>query len=137
MDNDVISTIDPPGCLRRLLDERDMRECVIVAQTHRCSSYARLLISKGTRSVAIGLSVQPPVSEVISATGDVSWVQSSKTGNFRAKVNRSGERDFYPLFKLVSLNDTDTSSGLRGELEDGDPPLPDAVPPWLNPLRTS
>jgi hypothetical protein len=131
MDNDVISAIDPPGSLRRLLDERDMRDCVIVSQTHRCSSYARLLTAEGGQSVVIGLSIQPPVSGVISARGDVGWVHNSKAGNFRAKVNESGQRDFYPLFKLVSLTDKNTSSGVRGELEDGDPPLPDAIPPWL------
>jgi len=130
MDNDVISIVDPPGSLRRLLDDENMRYCVIVAQVHSCSSYARLLTAKGGRSVAIGLSVQPPVSEVVSATGEVNWLRGSSAGNFRAKVNKSGKRDFYPLFKLVSLRDEDTSSGLRGELEDGDPPLPDAVPPW-------
>jgi hypothetical protein len=130
MDNDVISTIDPPGCLRRLLDEKTMRGCVIVSQTHRCSSYARFLTSKGGQSIAIGLAVEPPVSGVVSVDVNAKWIRSSSAGNFKSKVNKSGHLDYYPLFRLVSLKDKDTSSGLRGELEDGDPPLPDAVPPW-------
>ena len=130
MDNDVISTIDPPGCLRRLLDEKAMQGCVIVSQTHRCSSYARLLTAKGGKTVAIGLNIEPPVSGVASATADAKWVRSSNAGNFKSKVNKSSNRDYYPLFRLVSLRDKDTSTGLRGELEGGDPPLPDAVPPW-------
>jgi len=130
MDNDVITTIDPPGCLRRLLDDQSMRGCIIVSQAHRCSSYARLLTSKGGSNFTIGLSVEPPVSGVVSATADMKWMQSSSAGNFKSKVNKCGNRDYYPLFKLVSLRDEATSSGLRGELEGGDPPLPDAVPPW-------
>jgi hypothetical protein len=131
MDNDIITTIDPPGCLRRLLDDKTMQGCVIVSQVHRCSSYARLLTAKGGKSVAIGLNVEPPVSGVVAATADAKWVRSSSAGNFKSKVNKSGNRDYYPLFRLVSLKDKETSSGLRGELEGGDPPLPDAVPPWL------
>jgi hypothetical protein len=130
MDNDVITTVDPPGCLRRLLDDKTMRGCVIVSQAHHCSSYARLLTSKGGKSFTIGLSVEPPVSGVVAATADAKWVRSSSAGNFKSKVNKNGNRDYYPLFKLVSLKDDNTSSGLRGELESGDPPLPDAVPPW-------
>jgi hypothetical protein len=130
MDNDVICTIDPPGCLRRLLDDKSMRDCVIVSQAHRCSSYARFLTAKNGTTVAIGLSVEPPVSGVVSADVNAKWIRSSSAGNFKSKVNKSGNRDYYPLFRLVSLKDKDTSSGLRGELEDGDPPLPDAVPPW-------
>lgn len=137
MDNDVITTVDPPGSLRRLLDDKSMEGCVIVSQTHRCSSYARLLTSKGGKSVAIGLSIEPPVSGVVAATADAKWVRSSSSGNFKSKVNLSGERDYYPLFRLVSLKDNDTSSGLRGELDGGDPPLADAVPPWQADLEAS
>lgn len=130
MDTDTISTIDPPGSLRRLLDDESMRGCVIVSEAHRCSSFARLLTAKDGGSVAIGLSVQPPISGVVSATANANWVRSSQAGNFKSKVNKSGSRDFYPLFRLVSIKEKETSTGLRGGLDDGDPPLPDAVPPW-------
>jgi hypothetical protein len=130
MDTDTISTIDPPGSLRRLLDDESMRGCVIVSEAHRCSSFARLLTAKDGGSVAIGLSVQPPISGVVSATANANWVRSSQAGNFKSKVNKNGSRDFYPLFRLVSIKEKDTSTGLRGGLDDGDPPLPDAVPPW-------
>lgn len=131
MDNDTISTVDPPGSLRRLLDDESMRGCVIVSEVHRCSSFARLLTAKDGGRIAIGLSVQPPVSGVVSATANANWVHSSQAGNFKSKVNKSGSREFYPLFRLVSLTDESVSTGLRRSLDDGEPPLPDAVPPWL------
>jgi hypothetical protein len=137
MDKDTISTVDPPGSLRRLLDDESMQECVIVSEVHSCSSFARFLTTKEGGNVAIGLSVQPPVSGVVSATADANWVRSSQAGNFKSKVNKSGNRDYYPLFRLVSLKDKDTSTGLRGGLDDGDPPLPDAVPPWVTDIQDS
>jgi hypothetical protein len=130
MDNDTISTIDPPGSLRRLLDVGSMRDCVIVSEVHRCSSYARLLTTNKGGTVALGLTVQPPVSEVVSAAADVKWVRSSTTGNFKSRVNKDGTRNYYPLFRLVSLKENATSTGLRGDSQEGDPPLPDAIPQW-------
>lgn len=129
MDNDTVTSIDPPGSLRRLLDDKSMQGCVVVSQVHRCSKFARLLTAKGSGSVALGLSVEPPVSGAVSAKLDTKWVRSSSSGNFKSKVGRDDQRDFYPLFKLVSMTDQGTSSGMRGgDLEE--PPLPDAVPPW-------
>ncbi|KZP30253.1 hypothetical protein FIBSPDRAFT_726090 [Athelia psychrophila] len=129
MENDTVTSIDPPGSLRRLLDEKSMQGCVVVSQVHRCSKFARLLTAKDSHSVALGLSVEPPVSGVVDAKLDAKWVRSSSTGNFKSKVGKDGKRDYYPLFKLVSMTDQSTSSGMRGgELEE--PPLPDAVPPW-------
>jgi len=133
MDNDAISTIEPPGCLRKLLKDPSMRNLVLVSQVHRCAAYARLLTAKNGASIAIGLSILPPVtvSGVASASVDVdaSWVRSSNSGNFKSKVNKNGNREYYPLFRLVSLREKAVSTGVRGESDEG---LPDAVPPWIN-----
>lgn len=105
-----------------------MRNKVLVSQVHRCASYARLLTAESGASVAVGLSVQPPISGVASASSDVNWVRSSNSGNFKSRANKTGNRDYYPLFRLVSLTEKDTSTGLRGRSDLG---LPDAVPPWM------
>jgi hypothetical protein len=127
MKNDTISAIDPPGVLRRLLAEDSLRDRVIVSEVHRTSSYARYLSSPNTKSISIGLSAEPSVPGIISAQANVGWVRSSNAGNFKAKVNQSGKRDYYPLFRLVSLKETALTVGLRdGEV----PPLPDVEPPW-------
>jgi hypothetical protein len=131
MDNDTITTIDPPGILRRLLLDKDMRECVIISEVHSCSSYARLICTKNGGRVAIGLSIEPPISEVASATVDATWVRSSSTGNFKQKVYKNGSRTLYPLFRLVSLKEKAPSTGVRGGYDGEQAPLPDASPPWL------
>jgi len=128
MDNDTISTIDPPGCLRRLLEEETMKGRVIVSEVHRTASYARLLTSKSAKSVAIGLSAEPPVANTVSAKVDAKWTCSSNVGNFKSKVIK--ERKFTPLFRLVSLKEGPVSTGFRDDNEEGDPPLPDAEPEW-------
>ncbi|KAJ6622148.1 hypothetical protein B0H10DRAFT_1788477 [Mycena sp. CBHHK59/15] len=130
MENDTISTVDPPGALRRLLEDSSMCGFVIVSEVHRCSAYARLLTAHANSTVALGLSVEPPVSGLASATTDATWVRSTASGNFRSRVNKGGERDFYPLFRLVSLTEKAASTGLRGELDDDVLALPDAEPPW-------
>ncbi|KAF8157146.1 hypothetical protein B0H34DRAFT_489190 [Crassisporium funariophilum] len=129
MDNDTISTIEHPGKLRRLLDDESMRNLVVVSEVHRCSSYARLLTLEGGATVALGLSVKTPVATVAEGNVDARWVRSSNAGNFKSKVNKSGKREFYPLFRLVSLREDAVTTGLRGELDE-EPPLPDAEPPW-------
>ncbi|KAJ7706852.1 hypothetical protein B0H17DRAFT_918866 [Mycena rosella] len=131
MEKDKISVIDPPGALRRLLDDTSMRGLVVVSEVHCCSSYARLLTAQGGSTIALGLSVEPPVAGVASATANATWVRSVSSGNFRSQVNKKGDRRYYPLFRLVSLTEKAISTGLRGEEEpDGVPPLPDAEPPW-------
>lgn len=130
MDNDTISTVDPPGKLRRLLAEPTMKGLVVVSEVHQCSSYARFLSTQNGATVSLGLSVEPPIANVGAVGVDAKWVHSSSAGNFKAKVNKTGKRAFYPLFRLVALVDNDVASGLRGEL-DQDPPLPDANPPWV------
>ena len=127
MNNDTIYTIDSPGKLRRLLDEEKVKGLVIVSEVHRCSSYARFLATEDGATVALGLSVEDPIGN--SAAVDAKWVRNSSAGNFKARVNATGKRDFYPLFRLVSLTEGNISTGLRGELDE-DPPLPDALPPW-------
>jgi hypothetical protein len=129
MNNDTIYTIDSPGKFRRLLDEERVKGLVIVSEVHRCSSYARFLATEGGATVALGLSVEAPINTVASADLDAKWVRNSSAGNFKSRVNKTGKRDFYPLFRLVSLTESDVSTGLRGDLDE-DPPLPDAQPPW-------
>lgn len=132
MHNDTISTIDPPGSLRKVSKHPTMADRVIVSEVHRCSSYMRALTSSKDHDIFCGLSAQPPAP---LAVGEVSiegrWVTNYSAGNFRSKVDAKGERSFYPLFRLVSFRGTDVTTGLRGvEEEDLSQPLPDAVPPW-------
>ena len=129
MDNEVISVIDTPGSLRRLLSVEAMRDCVVVTQVHRCSSYARLLTTDKCGGVVVGLGAQPPIP-VGSLSGDVQWAVSRNVGNFKSNVNKNGDRDFYPLFRLVSLRPTALSDGLRRDHLDEEESLPDAIPPW-------
>lgn len=135
MDNDTISTIDPPGSLRRLLDDPTMQGHVIVSEVHRCHSYARLLTVHSDANVAIGLRVDSATSLAGTQT-NAKWVRSSTSGNFKSKVNKTGSRDFYPLFRLVSIEKTNVTTGMRGinAWESNEiielPPLPDAEPPW-------
>jgi len=80
----------------------------------------------------IGLSADPPVPGIASVKAHFKWVSSVNAGNFKSKVNDNGNREYYPLFRLVSLKETDTSVGLRGSWHGNiPPPLPDAQPPWL------
>jgi hypothetical protein len=155
MDNDTIYTIDTPGKFRRLLEEEKVKDRVLVSQVHRCSSYARFLTTEDGATVALGVSVADPVSN--SAAVDAKWVRNSGVGNFKTKVNSTGERKFYPLFKLVTLSKSPTiATSLRTDtLPAGDEyvvsltegptiatslrslpdeyeerPLPNAIPPW-------
>ncbi|KAJ7907296.1 hypothetical protein B0H13DRAFT_1618590 [Mycena leptocephala] len=132
MEDDMISLIEPQGALRRLLEDPTMRGLVIVSEVHSCSSYARLLTAQSGSTIALGLSIEPPISGAASATANATWVRSVASGNFKSRVNKDGDRKFYPLFRLVSLTEKATSTGLRGEWDDSGapPPLPDAQPPW-------
>ncbi|KDR72754.1 hypothetical protein GALMADRAFT_45227, partial [Galerina marginata CBS 339.88] len=112
MDNDTITTIDSPGKLRRLLAESSLKGSVIVSEVHKCSSYARFLATKGSATVAMGLAMEPPVANVAEAKVDAKWVHTSSAGNFKSKVNKSGTRTYYPLFRLVSLTESTLSSGM-------------------------
>jgi hypothetical protein len=91
-----------------------MRGLVIVSEVHACSSYAGLLTAQTGSTVALGLSVEPPVSGAASATANATWVRSVASGNFKARVNKEGHRKFYPLFRLVSLKEEAISAGLQG-----------------------
>ena len=113
MNNDTIYTIDSPGKFRRLLDEERMRGLVIVSEVHRCSSYARFLATEDGVTVALGLNLGDSVGDIAS-TNDAKWVRNSSAGNFKSRVNTTGKRDFYPLFRLVSLVEGDISTGLTG-----------------------
>jgi len=128
MERDTISTVDPPGSLRRLLEEPSLRDLVVVSEVHSSSSYARLLTTQTGATVTVGLCAKPPV-DAASVSADASWVRSSNAGNFKSRVVKKGTREFYPLFRLVSLKEEAISTGLR-DFDDRDPPLPDATPPW-------
>lgn len=133
MDDDTITTIDPPGILRRLLGDKELKDSVLVSEVHSCSAYARVLTSDLSKELSVGLTANPPVLPTSpAASADVRWVYDETAGNFRSKVDQKGEKRFYPLFRLVSLKEGDVSTGLRGEADDwnGPPPLPNADPPW-------
>lgn len=107
MDNDTISTISGCSGLNSLLNDAIMRDHVVVVQSHRCSSFARLLTSKHEKTVTIGLSVEPPVNGVVSAKTNGKWVQNSCSGNFKSKTNSDREiRDYYPLFNIAQHDHT-------------------------------
>jgi len=112
MNNDTIYAINAPGRLRRLLDEEDVKGLVIVSEVHRCSSYARFLSTGDGITMAIGLDLGGPAGSAAPAN-DAKWVKNSSAGNFKSRVNSSGKRHFYPLFRLVSLTAGDVSIGLR------------------------
>jgi hypothetical protein len=113
MENAMITIIDPPGVLKCLLDDPSMRGVVVVSEVHSCSSYARLLSAEGRGIVALGLCVEPPISGIASAGATATWVRNLTSGNFKSGVNTEGERSFYPLFRLVSLSEEATSTGIH------------------------
>ncbi|KAJ7910546.1 hypothetical protein B0H13DRAFT_2486442 [Mycena leptocephala] len=112
MENAMITIIDPPGTLKCLLDDPSMRGVVVVSEVHSCSSYARLLSAEGRGIVALGLRVEPPISGIASAGATATWVRNVTSGNFKSGANTEGERSFYPLFRLVSLSEEATSTGI-------------------------
>jgi hypothetical protein len=114
MENTMITIIDPPGALKRLLDDPSMRGVVVVSEVHSCSSYARLITANVGSTVALGLRVEPPISGVASAGATATWVRNVNSGNFKSQVSKTGERSFYPLFRLVSLSEEETSTGIGG-----------------------
>ncbi|KAI6121001.1 hypothetical protein EDD17DRAFT_1505132 [Pisolithus thermaeus] len=98
--------------LGRLLGEVALRDRVVVSETHRCASYA---------------SACPK------------WVRTNKTGYFKGKADNSGERKYYPLYKLVSVRSDGGNTGRRSleNTVDGEAPLevlslPSALPPWTS-----
>ena len=134
MDGDSVTTIDPPGALRPLLDDDDLPEgTVIVSEVHATSSFARYLGTPEVRQVSIGLNVAPPAAaDVVKAEVSAQWLRSTIIGNFKTKVNTDNKKTYYPLFRLVALEGDAVSNGLRAGLEDEmETPLPDAIPPWM------
>ncbi|KIJ56326.1 hypothetical protein M422DRAFT_57686 [Sphaerobolus stellatus SS14] len=128
MENEATSLIDPPAALLSLLGDSKMQGRVLVSQTHRCSSYARLLTAEGASNVTIGLAATPPATDVVSAQVTTKWVKTTSAGNFKSGINKDQKRNFYPLFRLVSVKQGPVSVGLRGSSDEDS--LPDAVPPW-------
>ncbi|KAJ7200938.1 hypothetical protein B0H12DRAFT_1244312 [Mycena haematopus] len=111
MENTMITIIDPPGALRRLLEDTSMRGMVVVSEVHSCSSYARLLTENGGGTVALGLRVEP-MPGIATVAANATWVRHGAAGNFKSHVNKKDERTFHPLFRLVSLSEEDTSTGI-------------------------
>jgi hypothetical protein len=130
MDQDSIISIDPPGCLRRLLEEKKLRGRVLVSEVHRTSSYARFFTTATGKSVSIGLDVDPPLTNAVSGNVNAKWICSTIVGNFKSKVVKS--RQLTPLFRLVSLQEGPIYGGFRGIGGGGNQSLPDAEPPWLD-----
>ncbi|KAJ7655797.1 hypothetical protein DFH06DRAFT_1269615 [Mycena polygramma] len=120
MENTMLTTIDPPGALKPLLEDPSMRGAVVVSEVHSCSSYARLLTADDGSIVALGLKVEPPIPDVASAGTTTAWVRNVAAGNFKSQVDKMGARVFCPLFRLVSLSDEETSMGIgRRKLRNG------------------
>ncbi|KAI6123480.1 hypothetical protein EDD16DRAFT_1566720 [Pisolithus croceorrhizus] len=107
--NDSVTTIDPATALGRLLGEVALRDRVVVSETHRCASYA---------------SACPK------------WVRTNKTGYFKGKADNSGERKYYPLYKLVSVRSDGGNTGRRSleNTVDGEAPLECCLCPVPSPL---
>ncbi|KAF8144962.1 hypothetical protein K438DRAFT_2028961 [Mycena galopus ATCC 62051] len=112
MENAMVTIIDPPGALRRLLEDPSMRGMVVVSEVHSCSSYARLLTGNKSGTFVLGLQVPPPVADVVSASANGTWVRQGATGNFKSHVDKKGERVFCPLFRLVSRSEEEASTGI-------------------------
>ncbi|KAF8144963.1 hypothetical protein K438DRAFT_1992323 [Mycena galopus ATCC 62051] len=104
MENETITSINPPGALRRLLKHPSMRGMLIVSEVHSYSSYARLLCANGTSTLTLGLHVQTPVSGAASASTTRKWVRVGSSGNFKSQVNTKGDSTFWPLYGLSSLS---------------------------------
>lgn len=115
MENDTITTIDPPGRLCRFLDSLELQGCLVVSEVHRCSSYARYLSFTANRAVSIGIGARDAITSMASADASVTWRCTTKVGNFKSNAGKQGRRDFYPLFRLVSSKDTEVSIGLGGD----------------------
>ncbi|KAF9479864.1 hypothetical protein BDN70DRAFT_906068 [Pholiota conissans] len=131
MNDDTISSLRTPGKLSRLLyEQRIPKGSVIVSEVHRSASYARYLSAKQSNSITIGLAAEPAIPNTVSASTHFKWMHSSQAGNFKSKTSKSGKREFYPLFRLVSLVERQVSTGFRGGLVQEEE-LPDAEPPWL------
>jgi hypothetical protein len=112
MENPMITIIDPPGRLKALLEDPSMRNMVVVSEVHSCSSYARLFSAEEGGTVTLGLHVKYPVPGAASADAIGTWVRHGTFGNFKTQVNTLGEHAFYPLFRLVSRSEEQTSTGI-------------------------
>ncbi|KAJ6449432.1 hypothetical protein C8R47DRAFT_999218 [Mycena vitilis] len=55
MENAMLTTVDPPGALKLLLEDPRMRGAFVVSGIHSCSSYVRLLTAEEGSTVAVGL----------------------------------------------------------------------------------
>jgi hypothetical protein len=112
MENPMITIIDPPGALKALLEDPSMRDMVVVSEVHSCSSYARLLTAEESGTITLSLHVKPPMPNAVSASAIGTWVRHGASGNFKSQVDMKGERTFYPLFRLVSRSEEETSTGI-------------------------
>ncbi|KAF7334479.1 hypothetical protein MVEN_02277400 [Mycena venus] len=103
MDNMMITSIEAPAALKRVLEDPSMRDFCIVSEVHFCSAYARWLTTIRGGAIALGLCIE--ASGVASVGATATWVNNATSGNFKSHVNKSGERSFYPLYRLVSLSE--------------------------------
>ncbi|KIJ53277.1 hypothetical protein M422DRAFT_242414 [Sphaerobolus stellatus SS14] len=118
MQDHTLFHIPVEGLLLDLLKEKKMKGKVIVTEVIRTSAYARNLMHKSDRTFAVGWKVSagvPPHSTRIG--GDGKWVSDSNSNNFKNKVHPKKIQSYCPLFKLVSLYETEITQGLREEID--------------------
>jgi hypothetical protein len=137
MNTDSIISVDPPGSLRKLLQDEDLQGFILVSEVHRCSSYARFLSASTDNQIYIGLSIEVPPLNNATVNPEAKWISSSYVGNFKTKSSQT--KDYTPLYRLVSLKEGDETTGIEstgifsrmlGGKSDP-PPLPDAPLPWV------
>ncbi|KAJ7910561.1 hypothetical protein B0H13DRAFT_2329257 [Mycena leptocephala] len=61
MENTMITIIDPPGALKYDLSMGG----VVVSEVHSCSSYARVITAEAGSIIALGLRVEPTISQAL------------------------------------------------------------------------
>ncbi|KAJ6589266.1 hypothetical protein B0H19DRAFT_1367675 [Mycena capillaripes] len=106
MKNAMITIIDPPGALKRLLEDPSMRGVIVVSEVHSCSAYARMLTVEEGGTIALGLQVEPPLPGVASAGATASWVWNVASENLKSQ-HRSGGRNQNANFRLTHITDPD------------------------------
>ncbi|KAJ7493719.1 hypothetical protein FB451DRAFT_1122283 [Mycena latifolia] len=105
MHNEMTTAIDSPGRLRPLLQDPEMRGAVVVSEIHCCSAYIRGLTGKAGGTIEVGLSINPPGGGVGSVDAKAEWLHTATSGDIQSAVNPTGDRTYYPLFCLVSLEE--------------------------------
>ncbi|KAF7334487.1 hypothetical protein MVEN_02278200 [Mycena venus] len=93
MKDTMITSIEAPGALKRVLEDPSMRGFSIVSEVQ----------SSAGGAIALGLPVE--VSGPASVGATAKWVKNVTSGNFKSQSDKFGKRTFYPLYKLASLSE--------------------------------